>query len=46
MTALEYYLVAVFAAVWLIPLGLSVRWEIRRRKLTRQLVRSEKGIRS
>ena len=31
MTGLDAVLVAVFAAVWLVPLGLAVRWERRLR---------------
>lgn len=32
MTALEYYLVVVFAAVWLVPAYLALRWEQRLRE--------------
>jgi hypothetical protein len=31
MTVLEYYLTATFAAVWLVPAFLAVRWERRLR---------------
>lgn len=44
MSLLEIYLLAVFAAVWLVPLGLATSWEARRRRLTRQLANdSEEG---
>jgi hypothetical protein len=29
VTALEYYLAVIFAAVWLVPAALAVRWELR-----------------
>ncbi len=37
MTGLDVVLVAVFAAVWLVPLGLAVRWERRLRTERRGL---------
>lgn len=35
MTGLEYVLIATFAAVWLTPLTLAVRWERRLRQAER-----------
>jgi hypothetical protein len=37
MTGLEYVLAAVFAAVWLVPLTMAVRWERRLRTARRTL---------
>jgi hypothetical protein len=31
MTMLEYYLVAIFSAVWIVPLAMAVAWERRLR---------------
>jgi hypothetical protein len=38
MTGLEYVLIATFAAVWLVPLTMAVRWE-RRLKAAQQDLR-------
>jgi hypothetical protein len=35
VTTLEYYLVVVFAAVWLVPAILALRWEWRLRATAR-----------
>jgi hypothetical protein len=37
VTTLEYYLVVVFAAVWLVPAVLAVRWEWRLRSTARSV---------
>lgn len=35
MTMLEYYLVTIFAAIWIVPLVMAVAWERRLRTLQR-----------
>jgi hypothetical protein len=43
MTALESYLVLIFAAVWLVPLAMAAWWEYRLKQLAAQAGRLEAG---
>jgi hypothetical protein len=45
MTGPEYALVAIFAAVWLIPLTLAVTWERRYRDLRDRALRTRGPVR-
>jgi hypothetical protein len=43
MTTLETYLALIFAAVWLVPLGMGAWWEYRLKQSAAQANRLEGG---
>lgn len=45
MTPLDFILLAVFAALWLVPLAMASRWESRLKRLSEQAARWDAAAR-